>query len=66
MRERYETLAIHDLREIAKIRGIKGASSMSKAKVIDMPSVCSKNRQIQNLDGTTEGMLYLSGRLKMF
>ena len=36
MRERYETLAIHDLREIAKIRGIKGASSMSKAKVIDM------------------------------
>ncbi len=36
MRERYETLAIRDLRAIAKIRGIKGASSMSKGQVIEM------------------------------
>lgn len=36
MREKYETLAIRDLRAIAKIRGIKGASSMSKGQVIEM------------------------------
>ena len=36
MRERYETLAIRDLRAIAKIRGIKGATSMSKGQVIEM------------------------------
>ena len=36
MREKYETLAIKDLREIAKIRGIKGVSSMSKGKIIDL------------------------------
>ena len=36
MREKYETLAIKDLRAIAKIRGIKGASSMSKGQVIEM------------------------------
>lgn len=35
MREKYETLAVRDLREIAKIRGIKGASSMSKGQLID-------------------------------
>lgn len=36
MREKYETLAIRDLRAIAKIRGIRGASSMSKGQVIEM------------------------------
>lgn len=36
MREKYETLAISDLRAIAKIRGVKGSSSMSKSKIIDI------------------------------
>ncbi|MBO4616522.1 MAG: transcription termination factor Rho [Lachnospiraceae bacterium] len=36
MREKYETLAIKDLRAIAKIRGVKGASSMSKGQVIEV------------------------------
>ena len=36
MREKYETLAIRDLRAIAKIRGVKGASSMSKGQVIEV------------------------------
>lgn len=35
MREKYESLAISDLRALAKIRGIKGASSMSKATIVD-------------------------------
>ena len=36
MREKYEKLAIRDLRAIAKIRGVKGASSMSKGQVIEV------------------------------
>jgi len=35
MREKYETLALVDLRAIAKSRGIKGTSTMKKETVID-------------------------------
>ena len=35
IREKYESLAVHDLKEIAKARGIKGLSTMKKADVID-------------------------------
>ena len=35
MREKYETLKIADLRAIAKIRNIKGATSMSKGDIIE-------------------------------
>jgi len=35
MREKYETLAVRDLRAIAKERGIKGVSSLSKGQLID-------------------------------
>ena len=35
MREKYETLALTDLKEIAKSRGIKGTSTMKKADVIE-------------------------------
>ena len=34
MREKYETIALADLREIAKSRGIKGVSAMKKADII--------------------------------
>lgn len=35
MREKYETLALTDLKEIAKARGIKGVSTMKKAEVVE-------------------------------
>ena len=35
MREKYESLALADLRELAKIRGIKGISSMKKAELVE-------------------------------
>lgn len=35
MREKYESLALVDLKEIAKLRGIKGVSAMKKAEVIE-------------------------------
>ncbi|SFU82347.1 transcription termination factor Rho [Butyrivibrio sp. M55] len=36
MREKYETLKLNDLRDIAKKRGIKGASAMKKSEIIDL------------------------------
>ncbi|HKM33474.1 MAG TPA: transcription termination factor Rho [Lachnospiraceae bacterium] len=36
MREKYESLALADLKEIAKSRGIKGISSMKKSEVVDV------------------------------
>ncbi len=36
MREKYETLKLNDLRDIAKKRGIKGASGMKKSEIIDL------------------------------
>ena len=35
MREKYETLAVQVLKELAKSRGVKGVSAMKKAEVID-------------------------------
>ncbi len=35
MREKYESLALADLKEIAKVRGIKGTSTMKKAEVVE-------------------------------
>jgi len=56
MRERYETLAIRDLRAIAKIRGIKGASSMSKGQVIEMLVLLDETEQkVRALGAATPG-----------
>ena len=35
MREKYESLALADLKAIAKSRGIKGVSTMKKADVVE-------------------------------
>ena len=35
MREKYESLALSDLREIAKARGIKGISTMKKSQIVE-------------------------------
>ncbi|MBQ9589465.1 MAG: Rho termination factor N-terminal domain-containing protein [Butyrivibrio sp.] len=36
MREKYETLKLSDLRDIAKKRGIKGVAALKKADIIEM------------------------------
>ena len=36
LREKYETLKLNDLRDIAKKRGIKGASGLKKSEIIDL------------------------------
>ena len=35
MREKYESLALQDLKAIAKARGIKGTSLMKKGEVVN-------------------------------
>ena len=35
MREKYESLGLADLKEIAKTRGIKGVTAMKKAEVVE-------------------------------
>ena len=35
MKEKYESLALHDLKEIAKTRGMKGISAMKKAELVE-------------------------------
>ncbi len=49
-KEQYETLAISDLKEIAKSRGIKGISRMAKADVINaMLMLDSQNVTMENV-----------------
>ena len=35
MREKYESLALAQLRELAKVRGLKGTSSLKKAELVE-------------------------------
>ena len=49
MREKYESLALADLKAIAKSRGIKGTSAMKKAEVVEaMLEMDSQEGQKQN------------------
>lgn len=65
MREKYESLALTDLREIAKSRGIKGTSTMKKADLVeamldeDEKSKISPEKLSDNLDSgeTAQGIL---------
>ncbi len=36
MREKYESLALADLKAIAKARGLKGTSTMKKAQIVEL------------------------------
>ncbi len=47
-RERYESLAIADLKEIAKTRGIKGTSKMTKGDLIDAMMELDKKESLES------------------
>ena len=66
MRARYESLAVHDLKEIAKARGIKGISAMKKADIIEemlsLDAMDEKERQEkENAEKQKEGAAQESG-----
>ena len=35
MREKYESLALQQLKELAKVRGLKGTSTMKKSELVE-------------------------------
>ena len=45
MREKYETLSLNTLRDLAKARGLSGTSTMRKAQVIDL--MCAQDEKEQ-------------------
>ena len=49
MREKYESLALTQLRELAKVRGIKGATTMKKSEVVEaMLAADEKDKEAEN------------------
>ena len=48
MREKYESLALLDLKSIAKARGIKGTSIMKKAEVVNAMLELDEKENVQN------------------
>ena len=57
MRAKYESLALADLKDLAKYRGIKGTSTMKKAEIVEaMLEVDEKEKQekVQNEEKPVE------------
>lgn len=54
MRERYETLALADLKEIARARGIKGISAMKKKDIIDAMVLADEKESAGRDESKTE------------
>ncbi len=53
MREKYESLALTDLKEIAKARGIKGTSTMKKSEVVEsMLLLDEKEKEVKKQEST--------------
>ena len=54
MREKYESLALADLKEIAKSRGIRSVSTMKKSEVVDAMIALDEEEKKQKSEGTKE------------
>ncbi len=50
MREKYESLALVQLRELAKVRGLKGTSAMKKAELVE--AMLAEDERLKQLDET--------------
>ena len=61
-REKYESLPLATLKELAKARGLKGISTLKKAELIEaMLNEDDKENEI-----LTNGLLFYSQRLQMY
>ena len=54
MREKYESLAVADLREIAKSRGIRGVSAMKKSEVVEAMLALDEEEKKKKGEKTSE------------
>ena len=50
MREKYESLALVQLKELAKVRGLKGISAMKKAELVE--AMLAEDERLKQLDDT--------------
>lgn len=64
MREKYESLALSDLREVAKTRGVKGATSLKKADLIDAMLEADEKDKAQGKEVEPKMLLNKSGENK--
>ena len=55
MREKYESLALADLKEIAKSRGIKGVSTMKKSEVVEAMLAMDDEEKTQKSESVFSG-----------
>ena len=51
MREKYESLALVQLKELAKVRGLKGTSAMKKAELVE--AMLAEDERLKQLEETT-------------
>ena len=55
MREKYESLALNQLRELAKVRGLKGTSAMKKSELVEaMLTEDERLKKLENQDNKNE------------
>ncbi len=55
MREKYESLALLQLKELAKVRGLKGTSAMKKAELVE--AMLAEDERQKALAGTAAGQI---------
>lgn len=55
MREKYESLALAQLRELAKVRGLKGTSSLKKAELVEAMLAEDERVKSQETEETAKG-----------
>ena len=59
MREKYESLALLQLKELAKVRGLKNTSTMKKAELVE--AMLAEDERLKKLEslGLLEGLVRL-------
>lgn len=62
MREKYESLALSDLKEIAKARGLKGVSTMKKADLVEAMLAADEKDKQEGKEVEVKPVLYQSGQ----